>query len=178
MYARKLTKDYLLYLGITSVTADGIVYKKGKELKPIYDGRYYLIQLYDPAIRQSIPKEKRTNASGQFIMPLARIVYIWYHDYIDDGLVIDHIDDNKLNNNINNLQAVTPSENLCKGTNKNTRLIKCDLNKPRVFYEERLNHYEFLYAVAKANKDSKEAHKQRANIANIRARLRYWDANQ
>lgn len=51
-----------------------------------------------------------------------RLVYLAFIGPIKDGMVIDHIDDNKLNNYYMNLQQITPSENSRKsfvsGANK------------------------------------------------------------
>ena len=43
-----------------------------------------------------------------------RLVYITYVGKIDEDKVIDHKDDNKLNNHFSNLQQITPSENSTK----------------------------------------------------------------
>jgi hypothetical protein len=40
-----------------------------------------------------------------------RLIYIYHNGEIADGLHIDHIDRDKLNNNIENLRLVTPQEN-------------------------------------------------------------------
>ena len=43
-----------------------------------------------------------------------RLVYHHFKGCIPDTLIVDHIDDNKQNNNISNLQLLTISENLKK----------------------------------------------------------------
>jgi len=48
--------------------------------------------------------------SGKIL--LHRLVYLQRHGDIPAGLVIDHIDGNKTNNAISNLQAITTSENI------------------------------------------------------------------
>lgn len=55
--------------------------------------------------------------------------------------------------------------------------MKCRLNKPRSFYEEKLERYEQLYEAAKLAKDANKVHKLRANLSQSRARLRYWDSH-
>ena len=45
---------------------------------------------------------------------LHRIIYCQRHGAVPAGRVIDHIDENRLNNSINNLQAITNSENIKK----------------------------------------------------------------
>lgn len=45
-----------------------------------------------------------------------RLVYLTFVGDIPEGMVIDHIDGNKLNNNVNNLRCVTASEN-CRNPN-------------------------------------------------------------
>lgn len=47
-------------------------------------------------------------------LPLARIIYAWFKEDIPEGMVIDHIDNNPFNNWIENLQMLTPDENLQK----------------------------------------------------------------
>ena len=180
-YASMLTRDYLEYLGITNVTEDGRVFKGETELTQVSDGRYLLVQLYDPALRLTVPFEKRHNNThyGQFTIGVHRIVYAWYNQIIPTGMVIDHIDNNKTNNNLHNLRIVTPSENISKDRPKaNKTVMKCKLNKDRSFYEAKLNEYLALYKEAKEKKDQTAIHKWRTYVSQYRARLRYYDLNK
>lgn len=178
-YAKHLTRDYLEYLGITEVSEDGTKIMKGdKELSQHFDGRYLLITLYDPAIRQACPTELRTNRTGQIHFGVHRIVYCWYNRIIPEGMVIDHVNNNKTDNRLKNLQPLTPKANINKERVESIKQTKCKMNKPRSFYENKLKHYEELYEYAKLNKDPVACHKLRSNIAQTRARLRYWDAHK
>ena len=64
-----------------------------------------------------------------------RLVYNAFFGTIPEGMQINHIDEDKTNNNINNLELVTPKENSNWGT-RNERsgikrrkpVVKCDLN--------------------------------------------------
>lgn len=182
-YAKEITKDYLIKLGVTDVTPDGLhVYKNGKEVhqcKTRSGKKYYLsVVLYDPALRQSIPVEERTSNSGNFTLGVHVVNYVWNKSDKAKGIVIDHEDNNPFNNDINNLQPKTPKENLHKEhDNWDSRQVKCNLNKPLSFYEDKLNHYLALYEEAKANHDSETCHKLRANVASTRARIRYYKAH-
>jgi len=51
-----------------------------------------------------------------------RMIYTYHNGLIPKGLVIDHIDGNGLNNNIDNLQAITQSENLLKSKLEKTNV--------------------------------------------------------
>lgn len=177
-YGTQLTRDYLEYLGITEVSEDGTkIMKGGKEITQHFANDYKNITLYDPALRQNTPKEKRTNTTGQIVFGVHRIVYCWYNRIIPQGFVIDHKNSNKLDNRLCNLQLLTPKENINKERGESTREIYCKLDRPRSYYEEKLAKYEALYEAAKDNGNADEAHKQRSNIANIRARLRYYDSH-
>ena len=46
-----------------------------------------------------------------------RFVYEFHKGGVPDGLVVDHIDGNKLNNTLVNLQAISTSDNTLKGAN-------------------------------------------------------------
>lgn len=178
-YAKTLTRDYLEYLGITYVSEDGTKIMKGdKEVSIHTDGKYNLITLYDPALRKAIPLEKRTNASGQLVIGVHRIVYTWYNRIIPHGFVCDHINNNKLDNRLENLQLLTPQENVNKTKVNSTKEIKCQMTKSRSFYEEKLAKYEALYESAKDNRDADKAHQLRCNISQCKARLRYWDSHK
>lgn len=178
-YGTQLTRDYLEYLGVTEVSVDGTKIMKGdQELTQHECGGYRTICLYDPAKRKLIPMEDRANTTGQLHLGVHRIVYSWYHRIIPDGMVVDHVNNNKFDNRLENLQLLTPGENIWKERESNTKEIKCKMNKPRSFYEDKLTKYEALYEEAKANHDAKATHKLRSNIAQTRARLRYWDAHK
>lgn len=177
-YASTLTRDYLEYLGITEVSEDGTKIMKGEqELKQYYDGHYKLITLYDPSIRKTTPAELRTNSTGQIYFGVHRIVYCWYNRVVPAGMVIDHINSNKVDNRLENLQLFTPKENINKERKTSTREEKCKLDRPRSYYEDKLSKYEALYEEAKANKDADKAHHLRSNIAQTRAKLRYYDSH-
>ena len=178
-YATTLTRDYLEYLGVTDVTKDGKVFKGDQELPQYFDGRYLLVNFYDPAIRRATPPEKRRNNTGQFTVGVHRVVYAWYKKIIPAGMILDHLDNNKTNNHLDNLRLVTPSENIVKDRPEaNKKLMKCKLNKDRSFYENKLKLYTELYEAAKLNKDQDAAHKLRNYISQYRARLRYYDLNK
>lgn len=53
--------------------------------------------------------------------------------------------------------------------------VKCKIERPRSYYEDKLSFYEAEYEKAKREGDQKYAHKLRANLSQTRARLRDWD---
>lgn len=183
-YAKEITKDYLIKLGITDVTPDGLHIYKGEKEVPQHKTRsgkkyYYTVVLYDPELRQTVPVEKRTSSSGQFTLGVHVVNFVWNKSDKAQGMVIDHLDNNPFNNDITNLQVKTPKENLHKEHKDwNTVQIKCKLNKPLSFYEDKLNNYLALYEDAKARHDAKACHALRCNVAQTRARIRYWKAHQ
>lgn len=48
---------------------------------------------------------------------LHRLIYVWYKGDIPKGMVVDHIDNNQLNNDLDNLQLLTRGENVKKNNN-------------------------------------------------------------
>ena len=169
MYAKKLTKEQLINLGIYSISEDGkeIIYKS-----PTLNTTRIIKQLEhtDGYLRISF---NRLNSMG-----VHRVVYAWFHGEVPEGMVVDHIDNNKKNNNINNLQLLTPHENLCKGTKKCTKAKKCKMTKPREYYEEKVNYYFELYEKFKKNGERQKAHDINGLLNVARARLRYWDLHR
>ena len=57
------------------------------------------------------------------IFQLHRLVYEAHYGEIPEGMLIDHIDNNKTNNNIDNLRLATLSENMCnRKIHKNNKI--------------------------------------------------------
>jgi hypothetical protein len=60
-------------------------------------------------------REYMVTCIGRKQYTLHRLIYIYHYGAIPDNLVIDHIDHNKLNNDISNLRAVSNSVNALNG---------------------------------------------------------------
>lgn len=202
-YAKRLTKERLIQEGFTEITKEGRLFKGEREVFPHWNGkednpnRYLCIQLYQRDSEGHLIKGKnriykRTRKDGTIAETLGyagkletfglhRVMWAWFHDEVPEGYVCDHIN-NKHSRiedyHLDNLQLLTPKENITKERICNVKEIPCKLNRPRSYYEDKLAKYEALYEEAKENRDKEEAHKQRANIANIKGKLRYWDSNR
>lgn len=87
-------------------------------------------------------------------------------------MVVDHINNNKLDNNLNNLQLLTPQENLNKDK-PSTRILKCKLDRQLSYYTDKLEKYLYQYELAKKSGLQELAHKLRSNISQTKARIRY-----
>lgn len=90
-------------------------------------------------------------------------------------MVVDHENNDKSDNCLFNLQLLTPGENIYKNRECNIYELKCNLNRPRSFYEDKLTNFISKHIQAKLDKDADLAHKLRGNISATRARLRYYD---
>lgn len=53
------------------------------------------------------------------IHTLHRVLYAWFIGSVPRKMVVDHIDENKLNNRLSNLQLLTRKENINKSPNYN-----------------------------------------------------------
>lgn len=192
-YATQLTKEELIKGGITLITEDGLVFKGETQVIPTVNAAGYLmLSIYDldeegnkikkPIIR----KDKRyKNPINTYIykfrtVGLHRAMWAWFNEEVPTGYVVDHINNKHTaleDYHLSNLQLLTPGQNLAKEKDESTRMIKCKLNKPLSFYEDKLSMYVEKYEEAKKNKDAELAHKLRSNIANARARIRYYMAH-
>ena len=117
--SKEVTKQQLEDLGVVCVTEDGDVYVyNGKEVvkkTPFEESgvkhkystnkkRYLYISFYNPITHK------------QLKIKLHRIVYAWFNGVARAGMTIDHIDNNELNNNINNLREMSLEENISRKT--------------------------------------------------------------
>ena len=202
-YASRLTKERLLKEGFTEITKEGRLFKGDREVFPVWNGkesnpnRYLYIQLHqrdeeghlikgkpriykykrkDGSIGESISWQAKSDTFG-----LHRVMWAWHYGEVPEGMVVDHINNKHLrieDYHLDNLQLLTPKQNINKERTPSTRQQKCDLSKPRSFYEAKLAQYEAEYELAKFTKDPKRSHKLRSYISQYRARLRYYDEHQ
>ena len=172
---KSLSRNDLVNAGITielDYAANDIrVYRNGKQVKLSKYHRGYLGFVIYP--------HNDTNKNHRTIL-LHRAIYAWVNGFIPDGKVIDHISNKHAaveDYFPENLQAITQEENANKDRICSVRELKCDMRKPRSFYEGRLKKYEALHEQAKKEGKAEEAYKRRKNISDTKARLRYWDSH-
>lgn len=179
-YAKEITKEYLKRLGVEFVSTDGeTVIIKGKTVKlhlvPSGKKHYKHVTFYDPEIRAGIPEEKRTNASGQFTLGVHVVNYVWNKGDRPEGMVVDHIDNDPFNNHIDNLQLLTPRENVNKDKKERPpRIVKMPKYITLEEIDRKLTAWEEFYEQAKKDKDADAAHKCRSNLSNWRAKKRMF----
>lgn len=96
-------KNVLDYEGIYAVTETGDVYnlRKGTKLKPEIRSRYLSVTL-------------SKNGKGKN-MPIHKLVFEAFKGRRNENLVIDHIDNDVLNNHLSNLRQIRTRENTSKG---------------------------------------------------------------
>lgn len=197
-YASKLTKKELIENGITDITKNGKVFRNGKEIHLSENkGGYLVFAIYDKdeqGNKIKIPCNrtvKYTNKDGTekvcnvetynykyATIGVHRAMWAWYFNEVPQGLIIDHIDNNKQNNTLENLQLLTQGANVMKEREFSTKEIKCRLNVPRSFYENKLFKAIEACKEAQLNHDTEAYHKARSLKYMACARLRYWDAHK
>lgn len=192
-YASRLTKDMLVKGGITCMTKEGLVFKGEKEAALSVNNNGYLVlniievdkdgnKIKEPITRtfKGCKKPSNTYRYRQTAVGLHRAMWAWFHDEVPAGYVVDHINNKHTeleDYNLYNLQLLTPAQNLEKEKGESTRLIKCNLKQPLSFYEDKLDKYLAEYEQAKKEHDAKRVHRLRANIANTKAKIRYYNEN-
>ena len=185
MYAKNLTREDLKLYGITEVTEDCRIFVNGVErnLTTNCNG-YFVFNTYaldENGQRIKLPDKRPgyTYIYKSLTLGLHRIMWAWHKGEVPEGMIVDHKNNSHTHIEdyyLSNLQLLTPSENIAKERdNWHVRELKCNLNKPRSHYEDKLAGYTLAYEQAKKDKDVKGAHRLRCNIAQVRARLRYYD---
>ena len=161
---KQITKTYLEYLGVIEVTKDGKIFTQRGELKPyVLDKRSgrLAVKFHDPEKYKALPKEKRVGGAGTIHIYIHHVIYAWFNNEVPYGKEIHHRDCNYLNNNLDNLEALTHEEHRIK--HASMREEKCRLDIPREHYVKKIKEYE------KA--------KDYSSISHYRARLKYYDAH-
>ena len=189
-FASRLTKEMLMASGIELITEDGIVIRNGKKVTPFQDKQGYLkLYLYEldedgnkikiPITRTFKGCKKPINTYKYKItsVGLHRAMWAWLYGVVEEGCVVDH-KNNKHTSikdyHISNLQILSQRENSIKDHKASTIELKCKLDRPLSYYEDKLAYYEDLYQKAVKEGDQEEAHKQRVNTYTQRAKIRYW----
>ena len=190
-YASRLTKEMLVKSGIELITEDGTVFRNGKQVIPTKNKKtgYLVIHLYDldeDGNRIKIPitrifkrgkKPIDTYKYKTITVGLHRAMWAWLYGVVEEGYVIDHISnkhDSIEDYKINNLQIISQRENVTKDREASTRELKCRLDKPLSYYEDKLVYYENLYQKAVKEGNQEEARRKRCNIYQQRSKIRYW----
>lgn len=194
-YAKRLTKEDLMKGGIVEITEDCKVFGKNGEISMTKSHKqgYIVLTIYDVDAEGNKIKVPTTRTFKGGKKPcdtyvyktrtigLHRAMWAWFHNEVPDGMVVDHINNKHQSIEdyyLSNLQLLTPQENITKERECNTKQVPCCLSKPRSFYENRLASYEAMHEEAKKAGDKELCHKLRGNIASMKARIRYWDANK
>lgn len=189
-YASELTKDELIKAGVCAVDFENCkVYGCKKELIPTINKQGYLmISIYDlddngekikvPIKRQfkGCKKPTYTYTYKTILVSLNRLLWAWKYGKVKAGYVIDHVN-NKHKNledyKLENLQEITPAQNLAKERKKSDLMVKPARNKTINYYLIKLDYYLNLYEQAKKDHDAENAHRLRSNISQTRARIRW-----
>ena len=191
-FASRLTKEMLVANGIELITKDGKVFKNGKQVIPIRNKKGYLTlnlhELDEDGNKIKIPRtriDKRckkpinTYDYKRMTVGLHRAMWAWIYGVVEEGKVVDHRNNKHTNiedYHISNLQILSQRENLMKDRNREAgkRELKCRLNKPLSYYEDKLAYYEDLYKKAVKEGDQKGINRQIRNTYNQRSKIRYW----
>jgi hypothetical protein len=118
---KMLTKEMLLEYGVTHVTEDGRVFKGEAELKQSLFAKKGKYKNQKPYARIGFTDKTQKIYNKKYgenwycykstLLPVHRIVYAWFKGCAPKAFDIDHKDNNPLNNHIDNLEALTRTEN-------------------------------------------------------------------
>lgn len=191
-YAKELTKEMLIKMGIVDIDFDTLtVYGTNGPKTPVksHNQKYLVISLYDldeSGNRIKLPYAyRRLNLNGTIYyndsytykcknIVLSRVLWAWKYGIAHEGMVIDHknnkhemLEDYRLEN----LQEITPAQNLAKERpNSNTRIVY--RKKSIEYYEDKLTQAEIDYENAKLKGDADLVHKTRSMVSYFRACIR------
>ena len=172
-YCKKLSKEMLQEtFGIIDVVApsvvgqlSGVLIKNKNKIEfkkfVLHKGqRYYSIGLYAPGLKKTI------------MFMAQRVIAAWYFGEIGDGLVVDHINSNKLDNRLENLQLISVVENVNKERNCcEVCKLPTNANPSKDKYITKLKQYVTRYKLEIARGDQKAAHGSRSCIRLQKSKL-------
>ena len=123
-------KDIRNYEGIYAITEDGKVwsYKNKKFLKPYINNCGYLAVLLSKSCKHTC-------------FSVHKLVAETFIPNLDNKLQVNHKDENKLNNSVDNLEWVTAKENVNYGS-RNKKISKA-LSKPVICVETGIIYQSF-----------------------------------
>lgn len=182
-FARKLTKEELIKYGVKEITKNcKVTFKNGRVLEKEEDFskdkkkgylRFIVSDLDENGNRIKRPYKNHYRYKVRTI-GLHRAMWAWFNNEVPEGLIIDHISnkhDTLYDNRLENLQLLSPRDNLVKERNVDIRESSCRMNLPLSHYEEKINTYLNDY---NNTKDQEEKHLLRTYISNYKAKIRYW----
>ena len=107
---------------------------------------------------------------------LNRLIWAWKYGKVRAGYVIDHKDNRHcelIDYRLDNLQEITPAQNLAKERPESTFMLKPAKGATIEYYENKLNQYLHEYEKAKKAHNAARVHSLRATIAHQRAKIRW-----
>lgn len=170
--SKQLTKQMLEDAGVTNVTEDGRIFKGCKEGKQTLFIRKTKYGFTTPYMYCPV------KIKGKIIESCVhRIVYAWFYGEVPANMQVDHIDNNSLNNNLNNLQLLTQEENLKKkGYSRNQYTAKLSVEELK--YKKELMQQK-KKATAERQKKAAERKKRFTDLCYARQQMRdYRDEMQ
>lgn len=159
-----MIKDIKEYEGLYQITNDGKVFscKRNKYLKPKVDKYGY------ECVRLS------KNGIVKYFT-IHRLVAKTYIPLVEGMNVVNHIDSNKLNNNVNNLEWTTVSGNTKHCYNNNNKFREQVLNNSKIGSEKRKK--KIVIKGIKFNSQKEASDYYKVNIKTIYSWLKGGDAN-
>ena len=145
-YAKGLTKEYLIKAGVKDIYFNlydlkyHVIDKNDKEISISRNNQRYLcFNVYDlndqgqhikvpiKRVFKGCTKASDTYTYKQITINLHRAIYAWFKGDIPEGMVVDHVDnkhETHYDNRPENLQLLTPAENLAKEKGNYRELVQ------------------------------------------------------
>ena len=191
VYARALTKEELIKYGVKEITKNcKVIFENGRVLENEEDfsknTQGYLTfivsdldengnKIKRPSKQRYKDKVYNTYTYKIRTITLHRAIFAWFNNEVPQGYCVDHINnkhDTLADNKLENLQLLTPRDNVVKERNDvDTRESNCKMCFSLSYYENKLNTFINKY---NNTEDQEEKHALRSQISNYKAKIRYW----